>query len=112
MRDLPSGARIEELDVPGKADADAAVGDALASSVSVSISSSVEVSLGAKEGLLVVKFSIHSLRPVSSACSWQQLDNMQCWSLFECPEEQSLLLLSQTQASVVLPSLIHSPYLN
>ena len=85
----PNGVEKEAFDVPGKADA--AVGDASASPLE---SSAGVVSLGAEEGWLVVKLPIHSLRHVSSACSWQQLDNSQCRS-FECPEEQSVLLLSQ-----------------
>ena len=93
-RDLEQkGVWVEALDVPGKADA--AVGDAL----------------GAEEGWLVVKLPIHSFQPTPSDCFWQQLDNSQCRS-FECPETQSVLLLSQTQDSVVLPLLIHSAYIN
>jgi hypothetical protein len=98
VRDLASrGVEMEALDVPGKADE--AVGDASASSIE---SSAGVVSLGAEEGWLVVKLSIHSLRPASSACSRQHLDNSHCRS-FECPAVQSVVLLSQMHDSVVLP---------
>ena len=91
----PRGVEMEALDVPGKADAAVAVGDAL----------------GAEEGWLVVKLPIHSFQPTPSDCFWQQLDNSQCRAS-ECPEVQSMLLLSQMHDSVVVPSLIHVSYLN
>jgi hypothetical protein len=60
VKDLaPKRVGMEALDVPGEAE------DAPASS----IKSSVGGSLGVEDGWLVVKLPIHSLRPVSSACS-------------------------------------------